>query len=465
MQVTRAGVCAATLVACSTPPDLGPFSDPGAVAQQGQYVTLYYHPPAVPCAGSLPYLDANAKAIADYLGVSLKTQIPYHYNNALPCVSEAYGCTATATGEPPTVWANAPNIVHELVHAVQFQNGPVDVSFVNESVAVALGDIEYNGVPAGVSDDTLLSADPLPGDDYPIAGDFGSYLLTRFGAAPFEALAAAAVKGSTPDEVEADFASAYGETMTALRADRQASSASFLRDRIGLSECYAIAPDPNVADGGTVNETLGCDTNGVGVEQDTMFRFVPFDVPADGLYKVALSVPDGGYAELTGCGMLTEVDWGLAEPAGAGTALVLGYFPAGRYSLWITAPATSTVAFPFAVTPVVLGTAATCASVPTVEVPPGTTAIVVFSMLPAPLEFPLRVGTNVAAVEWAGLQSTAQVCLGGCDVDCVEATTSLAVVDGGVDVTSPVLEAGVTYALKAQLNGPQGYIVVDLEGN
>src|SRR5262249_48240267 len=150
----------------------------------------YYDPGMMPCAGTLPYLDASVAAIASYLGVSLGEPIPYYYTqDLLPCSADANGCTV---GQPEAVlscWGKAPNLVHELVHAVKWRAMGLSSSFLDEGLAVSLGQYDSAGIAnGGVSDQDLLGPEQLPAGDYDLAGDFVSYLLTRFGPSPFVSL-------------------------------------------------------------------------------------------------------------------------------------------------------------------------------------------------------------------------------------------------------------------------------------
>ena len=162
--------------------------DPNGIPLRGQNVTLYYDPGQAPCAGTLPYLDTTVAAIGSYLGLSIEAPIPYYFTHDLSaCLPDDLGCAVPYDGVV-SCWASAPVLIHELVHAVQIdQTGDDTPSFLLEGEAVALGQAEYLGAPDDLTatDTALLSIDQLTRTDYPLAGDFVSYLLTRFGAAPF----------------------------------------------------------------------------------------------------------------------------------------------------------------------------------------------------------------------------------------------------------------------------------------
>jgi hypothetical protein len=441
-------------VACSSSPPSGVPADPGALVAQGKHVTLYYHPDAVPCAGTVPFLDTNVEAIAAYLGQPLGTPIPYHFRQDLPCTPEALGCTMSGDAIRPTIWAKTPFSIHELVHAVQLGQAPLSVSFLMEGQAVSLGEPTFNGGPANLTDSDLLAADPLPGNDYPIAGDFVAYLFTRFGAGPYEKLLATAPRGTAPDQVEAAFQSTYGETMGALRTDFAASSVRFLEDRTGFSECQALPPDGAIGSGTPASESLDCATNGVGTEGQSMFRDIPFDVPNGGIYAVDVAAPAGTttVAYFTGCGKTTWMTFGETGRVPA-NALVLAHLPKGRYYVAIAAPAQAATSFGIRVTPVGISMSPQCASTPVVQVPASIAHLVVFSMDDEVLEVPFQIAAVASAVGWSGFVSPADVCLAGCDQGCVNTQSPPA----------PMLSPGNTYVLRAHLSSPVRYAVVDLQ--
>jgi hypothetical protein len=429
--------------------------DSGAVVLRGKNVTLYYHPDAVPCAGTLSYLDAHVDALARYLALPVPAPIPYHYRKDIPCPVDAVGCAVGAPGHAVTLWSTTPDSVHELVHAVQMPQA-LSASFLMEAQAVALGEPDFSDGPSGLTDSELLGPAALPGADYPVAGDFGSYLLTRFGPAPFEQVLAAVPWGASPDRVEAAFASAYGETMTQLRADRAAAGQPFVEfpfNRIGFSECVALEPDERVAAGGEATESIDCATNGVGAEGQWMDRSAPFDIAGDGLYSldVTPAAEPSAVMFLTGCGRTSSLSFGMSAIVPP-QSLVLAYLPRGRYALQLGAPSQHAASFAIAVRPIVLATDPSCASIPVVDVPADARHVIVLSMTHAPLEVPFRLSSPAFAVPW-DRSDAADLCLGGCDRAC-----------GGTPAAPFTrLDAGRIYGLRATTAAPDGYVAFDLE--
>jgi hypothetical protein len=424
---------------------------------RGKNVTLYYHPDAVPCAGTLAYLDANVDALGRYLGLPVaRAPIPYHYGKTIPCPADAVGCAIGAQGRDVTLWSTTPDSVHELVHAVQMPQA-LSASFLMEAQAVALGEPDFSQGPTGLTDSELLQPPALPGADYPVAGDFGSYLLTRFGPEPFERVLAAVPWGASPDQVEAAFIATYGESMTQLRADRAAAGDAFVQfpfNRIGFSECVALPPDDDVAAGGTVTEALDCAVNAVGAEGQWMDRSVPFEIVDDGLYAVDVTPPADAQAVmfLTGCGRTSSLSFGL-DAIVPPQSLVLAYLPKGRYALQLGAPARLPISFAVGVRPIVRMTDPDCAAIPAVDVPSQTRHLVILSMEDTPLELPIRLASSAFVVPWNGASEHVELCDGGCDQACM----------GEPVGSAPRLDAGRTYAVRARLAAPDGYVAFDLE--
>ena len=430
-----------------------PPGDPNAIALPGQYVTLYYQRGQAPCAGTLAYLDANAAALASYLNLPIEAPIPYHYTQDLSvCASQqALGCAVPHDGVV-SCWARLPNITHELVHAVQVDStGDDSPSFLLEGEAVALGQNDRPDLSdLDASDEALLSADPLGAVDYGLAGDFVSYLLTRFGPAPFEQTLAALRPHASVDEIEATFARQYGgETMADLRADRAASPVTFYWNRLDLNECKTSAPDARLGRPGTISETVDCAGNAYGSPTLGATRHIAFDIGAEGLYQLNVTPQSGSVIKLETCGggRVLELSHFLEAPA-----IIVGHLHPGRYAFVLTVlnPATP-VTFTLGVEPLGLAAPLTCDDVAPVPIPAGTKNVFVFSMDDRVIEVPFVLGAPAAPVSpispiFGSFNplSSAELCRGGCDVDC-QAVSPL--------VTLPQLPGGATFSVQATLIG------------
>jgi hypothetical protein len=442
-------------VGCGNP--MGPPGDPNAVAHAGQHITLYYEPGHEPCAGTLAYLDATATALASYLNLPIAAPIPYHYTqNLTACPSEGdLGCAVPYDGVV-SCWSRFPTITHELVHAVQLDSTGNDApSFLLEGEAVALGQIDRADVTDRDATDTaLLSTDQLDATDYGLAGDFVSYLLARFGPAPFERTLAALRPNAAVDEIEGTFARQYGgETMANLRADRAASPVSFYWNRLDLSECMAGTPDARLGRPGTISETVDCGSNAYGAPTLQSSRDIAFDIAAEGLYLLEVTPPKGGALKLETCGGGRALEISNALEA---NAVVVGYLHPGRYAFILTAltPSEPTT-FTLGVEPLALATPPACESVPPVPVPAGTKNIYLFSMDDRAIEVPFVMGAPAAPIVAAiNPLSSVVLCRGGCGVDCQPATPL---------ATLPTVSAGTTFSVRATLVGQPDLVGLSLE--
>lgn len=435
----------------------GPPDDPHAISVDGQYVTLYFQPGNKPCAGTLAYLDANVAALARYLDLPIGSPIPYHYTQDLSaCASQQdLGCAVPYDGGV-SCWSRSPTTTHELVHAVQLQHPGSDApSFLLEGEAVALGQNDRPDLSdSNVSDDVLLSADPLAAADYGLAGDFVSYLLTRFGPAPFERMLAAIGPHASVDEIETTFAAKYvGKTMANLRADRAASPVTFYWNRLDLNECMTTAPDARLGRAGTITETVDCSSNAYGSLTVGATRHIAFDISAEGLYRLTANPQSGSVIKLETCGggRVLELSHFLEAPA-----VVVGHLHAGRYAFVLTALDPSTPpTFTLGVEPLALTVPLSCDGIEPVRIATGTKNVYLFSMddrtLDVPFVLEAPASPSVAAINPL---STTALCRGGCGVDC-QAASPL--------VRLPQLMAGATVSVQATLLGQPDLVGLLLE--
>lgn len=420
------------------------WRDRSALPLDGADVTLYYDPGMMPCAGTLPFLDASAATIAQVLGVPPSDPIPYYYTqDLLPCPPGVRGCTVGPPAASLSCWGKEPDLVHELVHAQRWRKIGMSNSFLEEGLAVALGQLDVVGIAnGGASDQELLSPAQLPTEDFGLAGDFVSYLLTRFGPASFVSLLEAVHPDDSPDAIQSAFAGVYGESMTALRADRSQSTLSFYSNRLDLPECQALAPDPRIGQGTPVAETVDCASNAVGIP-GTSRTYVPFDVAADGLYVLAVQLDTASGFGLYACVGGTGVHGSDLGP----NPLVVGYLHAGRYFFDLQSNSSLPQTISVSLAPLVLGAWPACAAIPPVTVPSGTQYVYLFSMDDGALEVPFTLEAAATLVGLNGVVNQTlnqlQICAAGCGASCR--------LDGVID--PPQLAAGTTFTLQATFAG------------
>jgi hypothetical protein len=442
-------------VGCGVAP--GPPRDLDAIPLVGQNVTLFYDPGQEPCAGTLPYLDATVAALGQYLNLPIKAPIPYYFTQDLSACQSAsdLGCAIPYKGVV-SCWSSQPALTHELVHAVQIdQTGDDTPSLLLEGQAVSLGQLQYLDTPTDQSatDAALLSTNQIGRVDYPLAGDFVSYLLGRFGPGPFEQTIAAIGNLTTVDEIEAAFARSYGgETMADLRADRAASPETFYGNRLSFSECMAATPDPRLGQPGTVDEAVDCGSNAYGVPTGQVTRDVPFDVTAEGLYTLQTTSPASGLVTLASCdGQRALRIYDDIQPG----SIIIGYLHPGRYVFVLQAagPASPST-FTLGVEPLALGPSPPCASVAPVPVPAGTQHIYLLSMDDRTFEVPFVLAAPATlSANGLGNSSSAELCAGGCGTGCQASR---------FDAQLPPVSAGVTFSLRAMLVGQPDLIGEDL---
>lgn len=253
----------------------------------GEHLDFWYGAanPNPVCGGTPAWLDGYVAREAAYLGLPIDApRIEYHYRprgTPLPCPGGAQGCTYLDTGD---IYAQPPDFLHEVSHAVLATRGVHPASFFDEGLATAMSGPEDPDGPISydVELDPLLSAEQLPFDAYTTAADFTSYLLTTRGTALFVELMRRTHKGDSARAVRAAFTDVYGETIDDAIAERRADPIVFAEGRINFPMC-SLDPAP----GNTIDATLDCDVDDGPIygSYPSMFRaFASFDVPVAGDY-------------------------------------------------------------------------------------------------------------------------------------------------------------------------------------
>jgi hypothetical protein len=415
-----------------------------------EFETLTGQTPA--CFATPSWLDAVLARQASFLHLGVPDKVPYHWRpmpDDLPCRPGAIACT---DWPPVDIYARPPDMVHELVHAIFASNIGRTVSFFNEGAAVALGGQDHAGEPAPNYDrplDPVIAAEVLPFSEYPMAGDFASYLLSTREPERYVELLRRAPVSADAGAVRAAFLAAYGESIDDVVAERRVSTRAFIGFRLAFPEC-SIPQVPWTGNSWQHKTALSCYSSGIGpifndapTSSDT---FATVDVPSDGYYHATIA-SSGGFASLSRCKDGAQAaSLSFEDEPGAGQREILAAL-SGDLHFWTLRARTGTPAsFTIELEPT-LNASARCSPPPPLDVADTTNAI---SFLGGGLGIiaSIRVGVprtwKVKASGDSGLWLCADPCA---------ASGCLLVLPG----TSFSMSAGLTYTFRA--HGPDVALV------
>lgn len=210
----------ALLAACSPGlPDLD-----GLSSWDGAHVSYYASPSLEPCKGTPTYVDAFVPFVAGELGIPTPTGLQYVWLDSTDlaqtdCVN--HSCQISDFAVSPD-----PGHLHEVVHAVTWDNSMNQWPFFTEGIAVAYD--PWNGdemgprylipvVPGEPLPDPrpmmlLPSADSIP---YGVPGSFVAFLLSRHGPERFVDFTRHLTLPRTLDNLQEMFRRAYGSELDA----------------------------------------------------------------------------------------------------------------------------------------------------------------------------------------------------------------------------------------------------------
>jgi hypothetical protein len=179
---------------------------------KGEHVTVrgFDRAESEACAGSLAFTDAYVAKLTDTLGFDPSTQIDYQWMSpaffADKCAPDAESCTVSGVARSQDL----PQM-HEIVHAVAYQNIGVCPSVLEEGLAVYFGDPRYatlgadeldNPTPLRGEIEAMLTAAPIDQAEYSRAGHFVSFLVEKYGIEAVVELCAALHFESTRQDWE-----------------------------------------------------------------------------------------------------------------------------------------------------------------------------------------------------------------------------------------------------------------------
>ncbi len=332
----------ATLGAAACGPE--PFEVP-PVVWSGEHLDYAPQAHADPvCAGTPSYMDRYVELAAAELDVELGRVVFIHGSYEDPPFCHALGCE-----ESGIVYSRRAPHEHELVHAVRsfagnphkfFEEGTAEMfggdDVLNPNRVPAEGDLR-EGIEAGVV------GVPFPDPWYPRAGTFSAYLHRYHGPEVTRALLLETRQASTAEETIAVL-----EAATSMPFDELALDYEWQEPFCALPQWYRYplypcdAPEALRArcDGPVavpIEESLACeDSTVLGPREEQIFKYVAFDVPIDGPYRLRGEPREGdedAWIELKQCLLGCSSDH-IGLPYEGLDHLV--YLHAGRHTLRLT---------------------------------------------------------------------------------------------------------------------------------
>lgn len=270
---------------------------------QGEHITYEYSDELYPCAGNAKFLDRAVPYLEEQLGVTAPAHIRYSWLSPpdLAQIPESFHTEfphAFVRGDHAL--STAPALLHEVVHLVM--DAPT-APFYREGIAVAYSSIHPEGYgpryPLGAFPDPrdTMDAPTSGGVDYPAAGQFVTFLLTRHGPVKFREFYESLRWPHTLSRIRKAFRAAFGIELDDEVEVFMAGVPTCEADRFALqfSDCTApTRPWPGPI--WIYDEVLECDADGViggGLPgfTSTIYQPVTLGVPTAGRYELRVG-PD-----------------------------------------------------------------------------------------------------------------------------------------------------------------------------
>lgn len=316
-----------------------------AVVWSGKHLDYAPQPGAdAVCAGTLPYMDRYVELAGAAMEIEIGRTLYVHGSGEEddPFCDHVAGCLEAGHVVHSIM---APH-EHELVHAARsfagrpmafFEEGAAEMfgGDNRRNIAPALGPLRegFGAAPAGAS---------LPAAWYPRAGHFSAYLHQSHGPEVTRALMLHTNESTTSEQAVALLEQATGVPFEELEEDYE-SAGPFCSEphayRYPLHPCDAPEALRQRCDGAKtvpIVESMACDDAGVlGPRDGQVFKYVAFDVPADGDYLISAG-PDqgGGRIDIKACHMgciPPPVSLPFGDPSEQPASLV--WLRAGRYAM------------------------------------------------------------------------------------------------------------------------------------
>ncbi len=259
------------------------------LSHHGVHVSMGVDGQAVPCGGTIPWMDRHVELLGELFGRSVEgLEVQYYwlrFESLRPgCdVACAYGFEITSTTSL---------IEHELVHAVVEQWAGEAEVFFSEGVAMAAGSRIYGSYETNEFDQLreMIGADRTIEVDYPTAGAFVTYLIEKWGGPTFFEFYDRTGPKSTYAGVAAAFEDVYGVSLDDSIADFRSEGPGCL---LLLAEC-TLEPEPWLGELWETVVTLDCAQDSLGPSgspevdgEGRSWTYVTVDVPEAGNYLVS----------------------------------------------------------------------------------------------------------------------------------------------------------------------------------
>jgi hypothetical protein len=265
---------------------------------RGEHITYEYSSGLHLCAGTVEHLDRAIPYLEEQLGVEAPARIRYSWlwSAELSRVAEKFRPDhAPAFVVADHAMATGPAVIHELVHLVM--DAPT-APFFREGVAVAYDIIYPEGYgpryPSGAFPDprATMEASRSALVDYPAAGQFVTFLLTRHGPAQFREFYESLRWPHTLPRIRKAFRATFGRELDDEVEVFMAGVPTCEPEYFALQFSDCTAPiQPWDGPVWTHDEVLECDADGVvGGGQpgfaSHIFRPVTLEVPESGRYEL-----------------------------------------------------------------------------------------------------------------------------------------------------------------------------------
>lgn len=277
---------------------LGCNESPSLNSWQGSHIIYESDNTLQPCGGTYAWVDNYVPFVARELGLDVPPMLRYQWlqEDDLPCRDGVLGCS-----DEDLAWAQAPFLLHELVHSTMYASGYPYQPFFGEGLAYALDPwtgtdslgprylLHWKGTERLVDPRPSMTLDTTD-LSYITAGSFVMFLLARHGPAPFLKFVRALGESRDMTIIRQTFAASYGIALDD-EAELFMTGAACTPDSFGpgLYDCTAEEV-PWEGERWSLKGVMDCSSDGVvGGGGGNSVRSVRLDVPKKGNYLIQAS--------------------------------------------------------------------------------------------------------------------------------------------------------------------------------